>query len=97
MLKSFVASLPCHVSAGATKCDEEETNAILAKYESGRHEFTQRALALAGMDPFPREEDADSTPAENDDDESAARAASSSVSLFLIEFMPHPPSDSPYS
>mmetsp|Transcript_21966 Transcript_21966/g.74490 ORF Transcript_21966/g.74490 Transcript_21966/m.74490 type:complete len:294 (-) Transcript_21966:182-1063(-) len=58
MLKSLIANLPCRVAAGASKCDEEETNVVLNKFESARFEFTQKQLGDAGMAPFPSDKDA---------------------------------------
>lgn len=65
MLKAFINSLPCRVSPGATKCDEEETNLVLARFEESRFEFTQRRLAEAGMAPFPTEVAEQSTSGED--------------------------------
>lgn len=59
MLKSFISSLPCKVSPGATKCDEEDTNAVLAKFEAARFEFTSARLAEFGMQPFATSDDDD--------------------------------------
>lgn len=52
-LRAFINSLPCRIAPGASQCDEESTNTILGKFEDARFEFTQKRLALAGMDPFP--------------------------------------------
>jgi len=57
ILKSFIASLPCRVPRGASRCVQEATNDALEAYETARQAYARRALRARGMEPFPEDDD----------------------------------------